>query len=122
MISATLRMTVKDEKKVDVMETIRGMMEPIRVEPGCLKQHLYEDVEDKNTLAVVGVWKSREDLEKHIRTENFRNLLALMNYLSEPPELQFHTISQSAGKELIESVLLGNGYPDINGAGGFQEL
>lgn len=106
MILATLRMTVQPEKRSDFLKTIRGMLEPTRVERGCVSYRLYEDIENKNAFALVGEWKTQEDLENHIRTDNYRKLLALMDSLSEPPDLQFNTISHTEGIELIESILL----------------
>jgi quinol monooxygenase YgiN len=106
MILATLRMTVQPEKRRDLLEMIRGILEPTRVERGCISYRLYEDIENKNVFALVGEWKTQEDLENHIRTENYRRLLTLMDSLNEPPDLQFHTISHTEGIDLIKSVLL----------------
>ena len=43
-------------------------------------------------------------LEKHIRSEEFRKILALMDMASESPEIFFYTVSSSEGFELIEKV------------------
>ena len=105
MILSTLRMIVRPEKRRDLVETMRGMLEPARVERGCLSYRLYEDVEDRNAFILVEEWKTQEDLENHIRTDNQRQLLALMDLLSEHPELQFNTVSHTAGMDFIEDVL-----------------
>lgn len=102
---ATLRMVVRPERRDDLLETIRGMLEPVRVERGCLSYRLYEDVEDRNTFFLVEEWKTRKDLESHVRTDNQRRLLALMDLLSEQPELRYNTVSHTAGMEFIEDVL-----------------
>ena len=101
----TLRMTVRPGRRNDLAETIRGMLEPTRVERGCISYCLYEDIENKNTFVLVEEWKTRDDLEKHVRTDNYRRLLVLMDLLSEPPQLQFNTVSQTAGMELLSTVL-----------------
>ncbi len=105
MIIVTLRMTVRPGKRHDFAESIRGMIEPTRVERGCISYCFYEDIENKNTFALVEEWKTRADLERHVRTDNYRKLLALMDLLSEPPQLQFNTVSQTAGMELLSTVL-----------------
>ncbi|MHB8882808.1 MAG: putative quinol monooxygenase [Thermodesulfovibrionales bacterium] len=105
MILTTLRMVVRPERRHDLIETMRGMLEPARVERGCLSYCFYEDVEDRNTFILVEEWKTQKDLESHIRTDNQRRLLALMDLMSEQPELRFNTVSQTAGMELIEDVL-----------------
>jgi quinol monooxygenase YgiN len=105
MILATLRMNVRSERRSDLLETMRGMLEPVRVERGCLSYRLYEDVEDRNTLVLVEEWKTQTDLESHIRTDNHRRLMALMDILNKQPELQFNTVSHTSGMDLIEDVL-----------------
>jgi hypothetical protein len=85
-------MIVRPERRRDLLETMRGMLEPARVERGCLSYRLYEDVD-----------------ESHIRTDNQRRLLALIDLLSEQPELRFNTVSHTAGMDLIENVLKTDG-------------
>jgi quinol monooxygenase YgiN len=98
-------MIVRPEKRSDLLKAVRGMLEPVRVERGCLSYRLYEDVEDRNTLVLVEEWKTQKDLESHIRTDNQRQLIALMDLLSEQPQFRFNTVSHTAGMELIEEVL-----------------
>jgi len=105
MILATLRMNVRPERRRDLLETLRGMLEPARVERGCLSYRLYEDVEDINTFVLVEQWNTQKDLERHIRTDNQRRILALMDLLCEKPDLQFNTVSHTSGMELIEDLL-----------------
>jgi len=104
VILATLRMTVRPEKRSDLVATMRGMLEPIRVERGCRSYRLYEDVEDMNSFVLVEEWETQKDLENHIRADSQRRLLALIDILSEQPELQFNTVSHTAGMDLIEAV------------------
>ena len=98
-------MVVQHERRRDLVETIRGMLEPVRVERGCLSYRFYEDVENRNVFVLLEEWATLEDLERHIAKGNQRRLLALMDLLSEPPEMRFNTVSQIAGIEFIESVL-----------------
>ena len=109
MIQATLKMIVRPERRSDLLETMRGMLEPARVERGCMSYRLYEDVENRNTFVLLETWATQEDLESHIRTDNQRQLLALMDLLSEQPELRFNTVSHMAGMDLIEKVLKADG-------------
>jgi quinol monooxygenase YgiN len=109
MILVTLRMTVRSERRSDLLEAMRGLLEPARVERGCLSYRLYEDVEDGNTFILVEEWEAQDDLESHIRTKNQRRLLTLMDLLSEQPELRFNTVAHTMGMELIGDVLRTNG-------------
>jgi quinol monooxygenase YgiN len=102
-------MIVRPERRSDLLETIRGMLEPARVERGCLSYRFYQDVEDRNAFVLLEEWATQEELERHITRDNERRLLALMDLLSEQPELRFNTVSQTAGMDLIENVLKTDG-------------
>jgi len=104
-ILVTLKMIARPEKRSDFLETMRGMLQPARVERGCLSYHLYEDVENRNAFVLLEEWATQEDIESHIRTDNQRRLLALMDLLSEHPEWRFNTVSHTRGMDLIEEVL-----------------
>ena len=104
-ILVTLKMIVQPERRSDLLETMRGMLEPARVERGCLSYRLYEDVENRNAFVLLEEWATQEDLENHIRTDNQRRILALMDLLREQPDLQFNTVLQTAGMDLIKNVL-----------------
>ncbi|MFA4920448.1 MAG: putative quinol monooxygenase [Thermodesulfovibrionales bacterium] len=109
MILSTLKMIVQPERRSDLLETMRGMLEPARVERGCLSYRLYEDVEDINAFVLLEEWATQEDLKRHISKDNQRRLLALMDLLSEQPEVRFNTVSHTAGMDLIEDVLKTDG-------------
>jgi len=109
VILVTLKMIVHPKRRSDILEAMRGMLEPARVERGCLSYCLYEDVENRNVFVLLEEWATQEDLESHIRSDNQRRLLGLMDLLTEQPELQFNTVSQRAGMDLIENVLRTDG-------------
>ena len=109
MIQATLKMIVRPERRDDLLDTMKGMLEPTRVERGCLSYRLYEDIENRNAFILLEEWATQEDLERHISKDNQRQLLTLMDLLSEQPELRYNTVSHTAGMDLIENVLKTNG-------------
>jgi quinol monooxygenase YgiN len=98
-------MIVRPERRGDLLATMRGMLEPARVERGCLSYRLYEDVENRNAFILLEEWATQEDLERHISRDNQRRLLALTDLLSEQPELRYNTVSHTSGMDLIENVL-----------------
>ena len=104
MIIVILKMVVRPEKREDLIEIIRGILEPTRVEKGCLDYHLYQDFEDANTFVVLEQWATQQDLERFVRSNNYRQLLAAMDLLAEPPEVKINAISYTAGLEAIKAV------------------
>lgn len=110
MILGTLRMIVQPQRRIDLLAALRGMLEPVRVERGCLSFRLYTNVEDINALFLVEEWKTQGDLDRHILTDSHRALLALMDLLSQPPEWRFHTVTSTAAMDLIKKVLRKPGF------------
>jgi hypothetical protein len=50
------------------------------------------------------VWRAEEDLDLHIRSDEYRNLLMVLEMALEQPEIRFDTISSSTGIETIEKI------------------
>jgi quinol monooxygenase YgiN len=73
-------MVVQPEKRSDLLETMRGMLEPARVERGCLSYRLYEDVENRMPV-LLEEWATRKISRDHLK-DNQRRILALMDLLS----------------------------------------
>lgn len=103
MIIVVLRMVVRSEKREDLMKTVRGILEPTRVENGCIDYHFYQDIEDNNTFVILEEWETQQNLERFIRSENYRLLLTAMELLAEPPEIKINAISYTAGLEAVKA-------------------
>ena len=82
------------------------MLEPTRVERGCMSFNFYQDIEDEYTFTLVEEWETEAEFHAHIRKDSYKKLLLLMDLLSEPPEIKINTVSQRAGLEYVEDVLL----------------
>ena len=103
MIIAILRMVVRPEKRKEVEQIVRGILESTRVQRGCLSYSFSRDVEDMNAYFILERWSTQADLEEFIRSESYRKLLAAMELLSEPPEVTINAISYTAGLEAIKA-------------------
>jgi quinol monooxygenase YgiN len=102
MVIATLRMSVPPEKQADTLRTLRTVMGPTRAQLRCISCRLYQDVEDANLVTFVQVWESQEDLNEHIRSDDYRKVLAVMELAGEQPEIKFIRVAHTAGMELIK--------------------
>ena len=102
MIIVTLSMVVKPEEKENLLEIVRMILEPTRVEKGCLNYHCYQDVEDENAFVILEQWQTQQDLERFIQSRNYQQLLTAMELLTEAPEIKINAISYTAGLEAIK--------------------
>ena len=104
MIIMTLRFTVPPEKIDDVIAIINSIKEPICVEPECKHFSLYSDINNDNALMLVGEWESQETLEEAIQMEDFSRIFVVLELASRTPEINFDTVSDRVGFELIEKL------------------
>ena len=111
-VLAHLRMVVPLDKRNDVIKTLRSIVGPTRAEPGCISCHLNQDVENANVLNYVEEWRSKEDLNRHIRSDQYRKVMAAIDEATDPPEVRFHTIWQTERMEMIRKARDSPGKPD----------
>ena len=102
MIIATIRMTIPPQKRDEALKILRSAAELCKYDPGCLAYHMYRDLQEKNVLMLEEVWRTEEDLDRHLRSDTYRNLLLVLEMALEQPEIRFDTISSSTGIETIE--------------------
>lgn len=102
MILTTIRMTIPTRKRAEAVKILRSMAEQWRNEPGCLGCNICQDLEEKNVLILNEIWRSEEELDLHLRSDEYRNLLLVLEMASKQPEIRFDTISASTGIETIE--------------------
>ena len=102
MIQATIRMLIPPQKRGEGLKILRSVVELCRDDPGCLGCHIYGDLQEKNVLMLEQVWRSEENLGHHLRSDEYRNLLLVLELALKQPEIKFNTISSSTGIETIE--------------------
>jgi quinol monooxygenase YgiN len=102
MVHAALRMVIHPDKRWDALEVLTSMIERIRDKPGCISCRVYQDVQQDEALLFEEMWSTEEDLMLHLRSEEYRNVLLVVEMSKEPPEIGFHSISGSTGIETIK--------------------
>jgi quinol monooxygenase YgiN len=102
MIQTTIRATIPPQKRDEALKILRSVTEMNRVRLGCVSCRIYQDLQDKNVLMFEEKWTSEEDLEDHLRSDEFRNVLLLLEMAPQAPEIRFDTISSSTGMETVE--------------------
>ena len=104
MVHATIRMLIPPKRRGEVMEILSSLAERSRFEAGCIGTRVYQDVEVEPAILIEQLWKSGEDLERYLRSEEYRKVLLVVEMAVEPPEIRFDEISRSSGVETIEKV------------------
>jgi len=102
MILATIRMTIPAEKFGEALRILRLIAEQSRVQLGCLSCRVYRNAQEDNVLLFEQLWSNEADLERHLRSEEYRKVLLVLEMANKQPEIRFDTILSSAGIETIE--------------------
>jgi quinol monooxygenase YgiN len=102
MIHATIRMLIPPKQRREVLAILSSLAERFRFEPGCVWCRVYQDVEAEPMILFDQVWMNDEDLKRHLRSEEFRKVLLIVEMSLEPPEIRFDEISRTRGVETIE--------------------
>jgi quinol monooxygenase YgiN len=111
MIVFMMRVTAPPEKRQDMLQALRSLLGPMGVQPGCLRCRLYQDADDEDVLTWIEEWESREQLDRHVRSNEYRTLLSVMDLSVVQPEVRFDTVVKTAGMELIEDTMKRGGKP-----------
>jgi len=102
MILATVRMAIPPQKRDEALKILRLTADQCRVRPSCLSCRIYEDVLEQNVLMFEERWGSQDDLERHLRSEEYYRVLLVMEMALKQPEISFDTILGSTGIETVE--------------------
>jgi quinol monooxygenase YgiN len=101
MIQATLTIATAVGQRQGILQALRSLVSPTRVEPGCLRCLLYEQVDDPGSFTLFEEWSTRRDWERRLRSEGFRRLLILLELSARPPDVRFRMVSRTMGMEAI---------------------
>jgi quinol monooxygenase YgiN len=97
----TLRMIVPPAQRSRLIKSIAALLEPTRVQPGCLSCRLYRDYDNENAITLIGEWSSREDLEHYLASGARKTLIAALDLSTEVPQIQIDAIVRNKGLALI---------------------
>jgi quinol monooxygenase YgiN len=102
MILASIRITIPPRNHGEALKILGSIAELCRDYPGCISCNVYGDLQEENVLMLEEVWRSEEDMDIHLRSDEYRNLLLVLEMARKQPEIRFDTISSSTGIETIE--------------------
>ena len=104
MIHAIIKLSLVPEKRADALGLLSALAERIRVKRGCIACSVCQDVQEEEMIRYEELWESREAMERHLRSDDYRKILLVMEMTSHAPDISFNTIKETAGMETIRRV------------------
>ena len=101
MITSTIRITTSENRGSELIGLLRSLIEPTRVETGCISCGLYKDLHDPNSIIWVEEWNTQDDLERHLRSRQYKKILAAFDMSCSQPDMRFNTVIETKGMQLI---------------------
>lgn len=89
MITVITKMTVRPQKQREFVQTILAMSDPSRKHSGLLRRDFYQDARNECRFVLMEEWKTRDDLDGHLRSEWFHILLGTRSLLEQEPQITF---------------------------------
>jgi quinol monooxygenase YgiN len=103
MVVSTLRILTAPKSRAEVVRTLIGQLGPLRVQPGCLRCDLYQDIENREIVTLVEEWESQAELDLRLRSEEYRAVLETIELAREQPIIRFDTVTRRGGLEIVAS-------------------
>jgi quinol monooxygenase YgiN len=104
MIMSTVRLAISEQHRFEVLRTLRVLMGHATAKFGCVGFSIAQDVSNPQTLTICEQWATREDLDEHVRSADYRLLLAVIDLSLTAPEISFDDLGHIGGLELVEAL------------------
>ncbi|HVN70894.1 MAG TPA: antibiotic biosynthesis monooxygenase [Desulfomonilia bacterium] len=108
MIHAIVRMDLEPARHTEALDILHSFTGRVRTKPGCMGCHIYQDAEKKHVIMIEELWRDEGEMQRHLRSQDYQNVLLVMEMAQNTPEIMFNAITSSTGVETIEMARLGN--------------
>jgi quinol monooxygenase YgiN len=81
----------KDETRAALREILTAQVAPTRAEPGCINYDFHVDAENPNIFMFYENWRSKDDLDAHLKMPHLEPLFGRLDQLlARPVEIKFY--------------------------------
>lgn len=99
-----LRIVPQPRRTAELIHALRLQMSRTEAQPGCLQCRLSQDQQQPNIVFYQEDWDDWSEIEKHIRSDRFIQILELMELSTVTPELSFFDINETRGMEYVQKL------------------
>lgn len=102
MILEQMSLLASSGRRQQVASALASTMGPIQVQPGCLSCHLFQCLENPDEFLITAKWASADGLISHLQSDTYKQLLLLMELSPDPPVIEFYTVVETQGLNLVQ--------------------
>ena len=102
MIIEIVRIAVEPRAYEQLNRALAAWSGPTTAEAGCISCRVLQEKNESRAIHYQAQWKTTEDLLRHLSGDHYKRLLGLMELGNGPPLVEFHTVSETKGFDLIE--------------------
>lgn len=103
MIIELMSISVSHGKRQELGKALASLVGPIQVRPGCIGCRLFQTWPMQDGLQMEARWASEEALRDYLQSDIYKKLLLLMELSSTPPVLEFFTVLEFRGLDLVQA-------------------
>ena len=104
MVRLSVTLVASETRAGPMLDALRSLMMPTRLEPGCLGCLVWEETDDDTTLRYAEEWATEADMRRRVQSDRFTSLLAVMEAATKPPQVQFDFVTMTRGLDYVAEV------------------
>ena len=104
MTHLVLRFVAPQGQARIVVDSLRAVARRARQDHACEASNAYTSVEDQDHLVLEQDWRAVSDLSRYIRSDDFTQVLALIDMSAEAPRFELQHIGETRGLDYVIEV------------------
>jgi quinol monooxygenase YgiN len=104
VVIATFRLFPPREQRRQLLSILRSVQGPTKVQPHCTSCQVYEEDGYEEAILYLEHWDSEPEFHRHVRSDQYRQVLEAVELSRRNPEIQFHQVGSTRGIDLLEEL------------------
>ncbi len=96
-----MQITAPPTEAQSLRSALASLAGPREALKGCLSSRILQSWDDSDEFFVEIDWESREDLIRYLQSDDFKRLLLLMELCPRAPVIQFFSVIELRGLDLV---------------------
>jgi quinol monooxygenase YgiN len=101
VLLSTVRLSVAERHKRDVVRLLRILRGHATAKADCLAFDVSQDLMDPSVVTITERWATRQALDAHVRSADYKLLLAVIDLGTAPPDIRFDVANPVGGLDVI---------------------